>query len=515
MDEGIELTEGSARDRRRKRLALGCGVVLLMIVCGTAAVFLTQYLARGEQMGDAIPAALPATISGTEGTAEVEGTEEAAVAPTMEAEEIAPGDEPDTGDEASPGEDVAPGEEITPGRIVFVDDRGRIGTVAADGGESRFITADDERIYLFPAWSPDGSKVAALGAQESGSGVYVVDDEPESAITELYFSGSGPPSGSGAPIYLYWRPDGDAVSYIASGETALNLYLSPRDGAGEPQLLVEGQPLYWDWVDDESRLLVHTGTPLSDGRLAFVDIAAEANVSPDLADAGYFQAPAVSTGGANVAFAEVDDDEGRWLAVQNVESSDVQRTAHEGVVAMGWSPVDQLLAYISPDDRTPGLSLNFYGPLRLFDAGTGEVRLLANETVLAFFWSPDGATIAYFTVSQGAGEQVVENWEQAVASVRGKVRRQNDEFRLSLTLVDVASGQLQHVVDFRPTELFVTQFLPFFDQYAHSHRLWSPDSQALVLPIVDEDQARIFVVPASGIGLRTVADGGMAFWSPR
>jgi TolB protein len=57
--------------------------------------------------------------------------------------------------------------------------------------------------------------------------------------------------------------------------------------------------------------------------------------------------------------------------------------------------------------------------------------------------------------------------------------------------------------------------LPYFDQYALSHRLWSPDSSALVLPIQVQDEARIFVVPVSGGQPQEIAVGDMAFWSQK
>jgi TolB protein len=61
--------------------------------------------------------------------------------------------------------------------------------------------------------------------------------------------------------------------------------------------------------------------------------------------------------------------------------------------------------------------------------------------------------------------------------------------------------------------LFVSQFLPFFDQYALSHRLWSPDSSALVLPARVEGASQIMLFPADGGEPRPVAPGSMAFWS--
>jgi TolB protein len=77
----------------------------------------------------------------------------------------------------------------------------------------------------------------------------------------------------------------------------------------------------------------------------------------------------------------------------------------------------------------------------------------------------------------------------------------------------VAAGTGRHLAAFTPTVLFLVQFLPYFDQYALSHRLWSPDSEALVLPMQDSGTNRVFVVPASGGRARALAEGSIAFWS--
>jgi TolB protein len=68
-------------------------------------------------------------------------------------------------------------------------------------------------------------------------------------------------------------------------------------------------------------------------------------------------------------------------------------------------------------------------------------------------------------------------------------------------------------LSFSPTPLFLSQFLPFFDQYALSHRLWSPDSNALVLPIMVDGRAQIIVVDAERGEARRLANGISAFWS--
>lgn len=414
--------------------------------------------------------------------------------------------EPDTSRETP----TIPAASSPEGRIAYVNEEGALNTISAAGDEQHALGQGDAMSFLFPAWSPDGTQIAALGAGDAGGGVYVFADEAGSDGSELYASRSG------APIYLYWQPDGTAVSFIASAEAGLNLLLSPSSGEGDSRLLFAGQPLYWDWLGDDGHLIVHSGPPGSDGRLALIDAEeGDGAANADIADPGFFQAPGFSAGGQYVAFSEFDGAE-RRLAVRNLDTDDTFRAAHDGAVALGWSPVDERLAYISPQQSARGVAASYYGPLRLLDARSEQVRMLTQERVLAFFWAPDGRSIAYFTLAEGMGEQVAEGQtRQTMARTSGKVRMQHDEVRLTLSLIDADGGDPQHIIDFRPSELFLTQFLPFFDQYALSHHLWSPDSSALVLPLVEDDAAHLYIVPASGRDVRLLVDGQIGFWSPR
>jgi TolB protein len=77
----------------------------------------------------------------------------------------------------------------------------------------------------------------------------------------------------------------------------------------------------------------------------------------------------------------------------------------------------------------------------------------------------------------------------------------------------VSSGNQRRLARFVPTNLFLRQFLPFFDQYSLSHRIWSPDSDALVIPLIEDGRSQIAVVPISRGSVQLVADGEIAFWS--
>ena len=150
----------------------------------------------------------------------------------------------------------------------------------------------------------------------------------------------------------------------------------------------------------------------------------------------------------------------------------------------------------------------------MLDVASGQTRLLARQTVLAYFWSPDGRSIAFITVNgdpQDGGVNALAKTRQLTRQTRPA--QQLGQGFLTLSVVDVATGEGLRLLDFQPTGVFLTQFLPFFDQYALSHRLWSPDSRALVLPVVEETGNWVLVVPAAGGRPFHLAEGDVAFWS--
>jgi TolB protein len=83
-----------------------------------------------------------------------------------------------------------------------------------------------------------------------------------------------------------------------------------------------------------------------------------------------------------------------------------------------------------------------------------------------------------------------------------------------LEFVDVESGEVTGQTAVVPARFFIDQLLSYFDQYALSHDLWSPDSSAFLLPVRDE-AGGTHVAVVYRDGRPTVAlDGQAAFWSP-
>ncbi|RME82919.1 MAG: hypothetical protein D6775_09555, partial [Caldilineae bacterium] len=131
--------------------------------------------------------------------------------------------------------------------------------------------------------------------------------------------------------------------------------------------------------------------------------------------------------------------------------------------------------------------------------------------VIAFFWSPDGDKLAILSPSQESDTQL----GRGPIPVPALHHTQPSPPRLDLILLDTTRGSERPLISFTPTPLFLAQLLPFFDQYALSHRLWSPRGDALVLPLVSGDgRPQIYVIPVDGqLPGKALAEGTIAFWS--
>ncbi|MDZ7704727.1 MAG: hypothetical protein U5L04_09630 [Trueperaceae bacterium] len=391
-------------------------------------------------------------------------------------------------------------------RIAYIDPQGRLATTDLSGN-ARTLT-DEGRVFQFPAWAPDGSPhLAAIGAAPGEVGVYVVADEEEAEVRTLF--------ADTPPVYLYWTPDASAVSFIANrpGNT-FGLYLAPNEDDTAAELLYEGAPFYWRWDARSERALVHVNLGSADARIGWVSRDNPDTLDENAATPGRFQAPDISVSGDFLAFAEQDALGSSRLVIDSVDdatTTERRELPHDGLVAFAWSPTTDDLALIS----SPSPSPHYYGPLQLLEADTGNLETLVDDVVLAFFWSPDGRYLAYLTPLSGGGSENVAAARQLQRVSQTLRPAQQAPLLLNLSVYDTDTGDSTLLSTFAPSPLFLVQFLPFFDQYARSHQLWSPRSDAIVLPMLDgQTQSRVTVVSVDGT-ITPLARGDLPFWSVR
>jgi TolB protein len=404
-------------------------------------------------------------------------------------------------------------------RIVYIRPDGQVATIAGEGSDEHLLT-DTSQAYQFPAWSPDGQFLAVIGSDLSGSGVYLLTDavEPSATPRTLYASRDE------TPFYLYWSPDSRQVSFLANypGNT-LGLYVASVSPENSVRLLATGNPFYWDWTAEGDQILIHTGFAGETSKLAMLDIT-DAGGEKEIAQPGFFQAPGISANGRYLAYAEEVSPGLSELVIADTVTGETHRERHAGLVAMGWNPVGDQLAVISSADQED----QFHGPLRLIDAQSGEMTLLSRDVVLAFFWSRDGRHLAVISIPTANNDLNARRNDPVPDKTPAQQARLNafgrptaigpglqrpEPLLLDLSIIEVTSGENRYFYSFEPTRAFVTQFLPFFDQYALSHQLWSPDNDALVLPMHFDGQDGVYLIRTRGGHPMWLAEGDMAFWS--
>jgi TolB protein len=372
--------------------------------------------------------------------------------------------------------------------------------------------------YQFPAWSPDGTLVAAIGRLDNTVTVDVFNADPAASglPRRIYESVERP------PFYLYWAPDSRHVTFLTTEPSPddIALRIAPADGSSPSEIVRAAAPFYWDFVDSSS-LLIHTGSTGSTAFTGEVDLEGT-SLEDDAIASGLFRAPAVGGDGSSRAYVESASEDpfaGGTMVVEARDGSVHHEIAVGGATAFGFDPTSTALAFIAPVEPADPPAPIPSGALRTVDAGTGEVRTLLDANVLAFFWSPDGQTIATLDLrpaaDPGPGEARAIGGRLATTTAFPPLAAGTPGVGLHLTFIDADTADIRSERDLRISELFAFQILPYFDQYALSHRFWAPDSSAIVLPLAEEDGLdRVVVIPADGGDPHEVATGWVGFWSP-
>jgi TolB protein len=396
-------------------------------------------------------------------------------------------------------------------RLAVTDAGGKLYTMNADGrAVTDFLAPGVE--FGFPAWSPDGTRIAVTGQDADSVAIYVFDAAGGGqAASDIPFDSPDHP-----PFYLYWSPDGRQIAFLTTEPDGIALRVAPADAGSDAKVVRKGAPFYWDWLGSD-HLVAHIGLPGDDSFLGEVDLEGASSESEPL-DGGYFRSPAVSHDGAYRAYVTAGQDSTGIVTLESADRSSRQSTPVFGVAAVAFDPTGATLAYVGAE-RPTAEDLAFpLGPLKALDPATGETRTLLGGQVIGFFWSPDGKTIAALTLGTPEDEVVGVPGAGLVSAGGSRPGAGSGVLQagvgLTLAFVDVASGSVSSQRAAQVTSAFVNNILPYYDQYALSHRMWAPDSSAIALPLDDDGTDRLFVIPADGSAAHPLEGAQMGFWSP-
>ena len=346
----------------------------------------------------------------------------------------------------------------------------------------------------WPVWSPDGERVAFSGYSDGETlGVYVTGYEnPGPGLIYSNEAGSGEIAKS-APHYCSWSPDGERLAFVAQTGRGLTLFVWNGDSRSSPRAAQDGGPMYFAWSPDSSEIYTHS---FLDHYL--IDAATGASPQQFPGRGTQYMAPSWGREGDGIAFF-LDGEHGKQrLVVINLRDSSAKMLSEfYGIAGVAWRPGRAQLGMVRETIRNTG----FYSGLWLVDYGTREEVRLSDDPALAFYWSPDGSKAAYVTYSDGA------------------------EGSLRFGVVEMDSGELTYLPDFVPSQEQLIHFM-FFDQYAQSHNVWSPDGGSILVcgqlgyrllrsELPPRESNRVIILDATGReGPRDIAGGFVGCWSP-
>jgi len=132
-----------------------------------------------------------------------------------------------------------------PARLVAVDATGALATMDGDGGSVVPYPAPGVQ-FGFPAWSPDGTHIAATGLGGGSGTIHVFAVPPSGATGATATPAATVPGGSAdaaaddpgviyrssdaQPFYLYWTPDSRQVGFLTQEANGISLRIAPADG---------------------------------------------------------------------------------------------------------------------------------------------------------------------------------------------------------------------------------------------------------------------------------------------
>lgn len=391
--------------------------------------------------------------------------------------------------------------------LISEDSSLQLARVSEDGAgppETRLSMEQEGLLFMWPTWSPDGATIAVSASSHQRENPRLElwrapldEEEPET----LYANPVDARQivAPGLAHYVNWSPSGRVLAVVGNVGNGLAASLVAERGGVQPRRLVDGAPLYFAWAPDGRAILVHRGA-----QLQLLDLASDEGERQILRARPCFRTPVWSRDGQSFVYAAPRAGGGGTItrgwrgSEQRDELLEIGgQELGEGASAMAFvrAPQRDRLA-ILPLSEGDSDSLG----LLSYDLDTGEQRTISDRPANAVFWSPAGDALFAFEPMPGTT-------------------------LIALTRYDLAREGGERLARFQPSAEFAS-LLAFFDQFAQSHQLVSPDGRWITfagLALGNGGSGRrgfgpqngCYIAPADGSSapLR-VAAGSIGFFPP-
>ena len=359
-------------------------------------------------------------------------------------------------------------------RLVVLDRSGNIFTMDPDGSNPSQLTDDAATVQYFqPIWSPVMDRLA--WGQASTEGFGVGSSAGDGSDPELV-------STSSLPFYLHWSPDGSQVGILYGGLQGVVLEMVDMVNFTSTTI-GSGSPFYFSWKPDSTEIAVHVGAndfgTLELGQ-QLVDLGGTAATyqAPHWTPAGIFH---FATEGLVLVDA---NGEGQLLATLPGEPVFFVTNPQGTKVA-----IESFITEEEGDGSTVALTPTAEidaNAVSVLDVGTGEVDIASENTSVGYFWSPDGESLLLLQLTGETGELDVSVWKD---------------------------GEITFLAKLIPPLSFFREVLQYFNQYAQSLQLWSPDSSRVALAGSIEGEEGVWVIPIDGSDPSLIFNGKWVAWS--
>lgn len=398
---------------------------------------------------------------------------------------------------------------IYTGHIAFIGTDGNVYLFDPNSSQPVPLTTDATvtpslaRLYEWPTWSVDGRLA-----------YFETTVEDNNLNLDVHISSDGRTPGdirysveNTAFTYAAWSP-GSCMDADRCRDLAMLLSPAGADGFAvrllrdvtpdETASITEigtGAPFYFSWSPDGLRMVWQR----NNARVDIYDVMDTAISSTLTRQSGQFFAPAWSSVDDRVLYgaANPQGTTDLTIAVPVDSNSQVGRITVPGLngpISFAWSPDGNHIAYT---DAT--------GSLTVIDAVTDQAITRTIPGVGAFFWSPDSQALALVMMEQ----------QPALFNVKPAQRIMQENGQLQWAVLNVPTDSLQSYSTFIPTRQ-MAYLLTYFDQFASSHRVWSPDSRHLIyaeqLSTAESVIAVLDVTNTASIPL-AIAEGVIGIWS--